>query len=113
MRIHPVVGMNGDRPSLNFTPIANPEANYEQQQANYEQIEQDYLSYLDNTIATLQSEFPNSLYMDDLLFSRYAMGGQPQYLEQIVENYGEGDRAAEARFLLEHHPNQPASEHSW
>ncbi|NJN89200.1 MAG: hypothetical protein HC878_01670 [Leptolyngbyaceae cyanobacterium SL_5_14] len=32
------------------------------------------------------------------------MGGQPQYLEQIVENYGEGDRAAEARFLLEHHP---------
>jgi hypothetical protein len=121
LRIHPVAGMDGDplwvslrdRSSLDFTPIADPEADYEQRQANYEQIEQDYLSYLDHAIATLQSEFPNSLYIDDLLFSRYAMSGQPQYLEQIVENYGGGDRAAEARFLLEHHPNQPASEYSW
>lgn len=113
LRIHPVAGMNGDRPSLDLTPISDPETDYEQRQENYKQIEQDYLSYLDNTIATLQSEFFNSPYIDDLLFSRYAMSGQPQYLEQIVENYGEGDRAAEARFLLEHSPNQPFSEYSW
>ncbi|MBD2000183.1 hypothetical protein H6G00_26850 [Leptolyngbya sp. FACHB-541] len=113
LRIHPVAGMSGDRPALNFTPVSDPEADYEQRQENYEQIEQDYLSYLDNTIATLQSEFSSSPYIDDLLFSRYVMSGQPQYLEQIVEDYGEGDRAAEAGFLLEHRPNLPTSEYSW
>lgn len=94
-RIHPPAGMVGNLQA----PSPSADA-YSQWKARYDQVEQDYVGYLDKTIAILKTEFPQSRYIDDLLFSRYAISGQTQYLQQIVEQYPEGDRAVEAQFLL-------------
>jgi hypothetical protein len=101
-RIHPLAGVNSSLSTPDPAATENSDAAYDAWQARLQQIEQDYLSYLDQTIATLRQQFPQSQYTDDLLFSRYAMSGQPQYLQQIVEKYPTGDRAAEAQFLLAH-----------
>jgi hypothetical protein len=94
-RIHPPAGM-----TATVQAPSPSEDSYEQWETRYKQLEQDYLTYLDKAIATLKTEFPQSTYIDDLLFSRYAVSGQRQYLQQIVDQYGNGDRVAEARFLL-------------
>ncbi|HEY9638889.1 MAG TPA: hypothetical protein V6C57_00305 [Coleofasciculaceae cyanobacterium] len=99
-RIHPLAGM---QTSL-AAPSSSGEVDYSARQAQYQQLEQDYLGYLDSTIAALKQQFPHSQYIDDLLFSRYAMSGKPEYLQEIVDQYGAGDRAAEARFLLAQPP---------
>jgi hypothetical protein len=101
MRIHPLAGMD----TTVTTPepdSQDPDANYQTWQSQYQRLEQDYLNYLDKAIAALKQAFPQSIYIDDLLFARYAMSGQPQALEEIVERYSTGDRAAEAKFLLLH-----------
>lgn len=94
-RIHPPAGVEGNLQ----TPNPGVDS-YERWKSRYDQVEHDYLGYLDKTIATLQTEFPQSRYIDDLLFSRYAMSGDPQALEQIIQQYPQGDRVTEARFLL-------------
>lgn len=75
-------------------------------------LKPDYLATLDARIAALQQEFPASSFIDDLLFSRYAMSGERQYLQQIVTQYPQGDRAAEAEFLLRTLPAVSTDQHS-
>ncbi len=101
-RIHPPAGVTAVQVSL--PDSLEP---YERWQAQLEQTEQSYIAYLEKTIAQLQQEFPDSPYIDDLLFSRFAMSGEMEFLQQIVEQYPEGDRAQEARFLLQHRRSQP------
>jgi hypothetical protein len=96
IRIHPPAGVEAT------APLASPDEHGDGWQRQYHQIEQNYLNQLDRLITQLQQQFPKSQYIDDLLFSRYAMSGQPRYLETIVQNYPDGDRAAEAQFLLAH-----------
>ncbi|WP_088893297.1 hypothetical protein [Leptolyngbya ohadii] len=104
-RIHPLPGMTGSLTRLSPSPGADSEQAHEAQQQNYQQIEQDYLKLLDQAIARMQQEFPQSQYIDDLLFSRFAMSGESRYLEEIVTRYPSGDRVTEARFLLERRSN--------
>jgi hypothetical protein len=97
-RIHPPAGVPGNL----VAPEPNAGDAYDAWQVTYKQVEQNYLSYLDTTITQLQQHHPQSAYIDDLLFSRYAISGERPYLQQIVDRYPEGDRATEARFLLAH-----------
>jgi hypothetical protein len=96
-QIHPPAGVTASSQALQLSL-----ENYEQWQASYNRIQHNYETFLDQTIAKLKQEFPQSIYTDDLLFSRFAIGGDRQYLQQIVVQYPDGDRAAEARFLLAH-----------
>ena len=61
--------------------------------------------FLDETIATLEADFPESRYIDDLLFSSYFYTEDSSYLEKLVEFYPDEDRAEEAIFLLQHMGN--------
>ncbi len=65
-------------------------------------MKQDYQRRIDQILAELQLKYPHSTYIDDLLFSNYFMSGSYKYLQQIVDNYSEGDRAIDAKFLLAH-----------
>lgn len=94
MQIHPPVGLAG-------TPIGLKTDDFELRQAAYNQIESDYLNGLSETLSKLQQQFPESAYIDDLLFSRYMMQGNRADLQQILDRYTQGDRTAEARFLLD------------
>lgn len=99
-RIHPPAGVASS--GLAFPDSSeDPDRFFESWEANYDTIERDYKRYIDETLAELQQTFPQSAYIDDLLFSRFAISGEPRYLQQIVTEYPEGDRALEARFLLE------------
>ena len=96
LRTHPLAGVPG-------TPIALPnDADYDQHTRLLDRVQQDYETAIDRAIAALQQDFPQSNYIDDLLFSRYALSGEAQFLQKIVQQYPQGDRAAEAEFLLAH-----------
>lgn len=95
LRMHPLPGMAG-------APIAVDSDNFEAQQAADAEMQRDYIAALDQILAQLQQEFPDSVYTDDLLFSRYSLSGNSADLQQIVQRYPNGDRAEEARFLLLH-----------
>ncbi len=60
----------------------------------------EYQHRIDEIIAELQAKFPQSKYIDDLLFSSFFLSDQPYYLQTILERYPNSDRAAEAKFLL-------------
>ncbi|MGG6297174.1 hypothetical protein ACQ4M4_22505 [Leptolyngbya sp. AN02str] len=96
MRIHPLPSMTN-----RLSPQSGTIESYEEWDARYNQLEQDYVAYVDRAIATFKQDAPQSQYVDDLLFSRYAMSGDVAYLQQIVQQYPTGDRAAEAQFLLD------------
>lgn len=74
-------------------------------------IQQSYQRRIDEVISQLQTTFPKSVYIDDLLFSNYFFSGQRQYLEKIVKLYPNGDRTAEAKFLLEQSKRSPPKTH--
>jgi len=78
---------------------------------DYEEIEKriqtDYQRRIDAIVTELQVKFPNSNYTDDLLFSSFYITEQPRYLKQILERYPNGDRVAEAKFLLQHLKKKP------
>jgi hypothetical protein len=93
LQLHPPAGVVG-------AAIETKTDAFERRQAAYRQIEADYLTRLDALLAALQEQFPESVYIDDLLFSRYRMRGNRADLQQIMDRYPQGDRAAEARFLL-------------
>ena len=42
-----------------------------------------------------------SQYIDDLLFSSFFLSEQPRYLQRLIEQYPQSDRATEAKFLLD------------
>ncbi|WP_258040672.1 hypothetical protein [Pseudanabaena sp. BC1403] len=63
-------------------------------------LRSEYQKRIDEIIAELQAKFPQSTYIDDLLFSSFFLSDQPHYLQTILERYPNSDRAAEAKFLL-------------
>ena len=63
-------------------------------------LRSDYLKRIDDIIAELQAKFPQSTYIDDLLFSSFFLSRQTSYLKTLLERYPNSDRAAEAKFLL-------------
>ena len=63
-------------------------------------LRSDYLKRIDEIIAELQAKFPQSTYIDDLLFSSFFLSRQTSYLKTLLERYPNSDRAAEAKFLL-------------
>jgi hypothetical protein len=65
-----------------------------------QRLRSDYLKRIDDIIAELQSKFPQSTYIDDLLFSSFFLSRQTSYLKTLLERYPNSDRAAEAKFLL-------------
>ncbi len=100
-RIHPPAGVKSTIAIPDPTAAANLDY-YDEWQSQYDQYEQDYLNALNEAIEQLQRTFPQSVYIDDLLFSKYALSGQLGSLEQIVQRYPNGDRAEEAQFLINH-----------
>jgi hypothetical protein len=65
-----------------------------------QRLRSDYLKRIHDIIAELQSKFPQSTYIDDLLFSSFFLSRQTSYLKTLLERYPNSDRAAEAKFLL-------------
>ena len=62
----------------------------------------DYQRRIDQIITQLKQQFPQSPYIDDLLFSSYFLSRKPSYLEEVVKQYPKGDRAADAAKFLKH-----------
>jgi hypothetical protein len=95
-RIHPPAGVSGK-------PYAFNRLNYDYRE--YEQQEKrmrsDYQRRIDGVITELQVRFPQSQYIDDMLFSSFFLSEQSSYLQNLVERYPNSDRAAEAKFLLD------------
>jgi hypothetical protein len=96
LRIHPPVGV----PTANKPLREDFDQSYRAWDETEKRIQRDYQTRIDGIITELQVKFPKSAYIDDLLFSSYFLSGQPRYLQQLVERYPQGDRAAEAKFLL-------------
>jgi hypothetical protein len=67
-----------------------------------EAIKADYQRRIDQIIAQLKQQFPQSPYIDDLLFSSYFLSRKPSYLEEIVKQYPKGDRATDAAKFLKY-----------
>lgn len=101
IRIHPPAGVQG-KPQNLFWGNDDSLNNRQDWEATTNQMQQDYQHRIDEIIAELESKFPQSSYIDDLLFSSYYLSGKPAYLQRIVQQYSQGDRALEAKFLLEH-----------
>lgn len=101
LRIHPPPGVRGQPKNLFF---GNDDSynNNQEWEAVGQQMQQDYQHRLDDIITELELKFPQSSYIDDLLFSSYYLSGKRGYLQKIIERYPQGDRALEAKFLLEH-----------
>jgi hypothetical protein len=107
VQIHPPAGIISTVQQVN--PVSNRKPNgevdwekeYELYRSNEKAIGNDYQKRLDAIIKELQTNFPTSSLIDDLLFSSFFMSEQSSYLQQIVTRYPQGDRAREARFLLE------------
>ena len=97
-RIHPPAGVTA---SGKYRRITNSD-NYSYQ--DYEQREKDmqsdYQRRIDGIVAELQIKFPQSQYIDDLLFSSFFLSEKPSYLQTLLDRYPNSDRAAEAKFLL-------------
>ncbi|NUN65284.1 hypothetical protein HCU40_11080 [Pseudanabaena biceps] len=95
-RIHPPAGMTGK-------PLKTNDSRYSYQ--DYERQENgilsDYQRRIDSIISELQLKFPQSQYIDDLMFSSFFLSEQPRYLQKLLEQYPQSDRAAEAKFLLD------------
>lgn len=103
LRIHPPAGVPG-KPQ-NFFFDENYSYNGDPLDSK-KQMQRDYQSRVDQIISELQIRFPQSAYIDDLLFSNYYLSGKPEYLQQIVQRYQISDRASEAKFLLENRTNR-------
>ncbi|OYQ67415.1 hypothetical protein B9G53_01310 [Pseudanabaena sp. SR411] len=94
-RIHPPAGVT-------TTKQYQPQRSYSYQ--DYEQREKnmrsDYQRRIDGIITELQVKFPQSQYIDDLLFSSFFLSEQSNYLQRLVDRYPNSDRTNEAKFLL-------------
>jgi hypothetical protein len=100
IRIHPPLGVVS---SVKFQPTPDKYgyiAYHEVYKSISKSIRSDYQKRIDDIIAELQSKFPQSTYLDDLLFSSFFLSKQPRYLQVLLDRYPNSDRAAEAKFLL-------------
>ena len=70
---------------------------YEQREKD---MQSDYQRRIDSIVSELQVKFPQSQYIDDLLFSSFFLSEQSSYLQTLLDRYPNSDRAAEAKFLL-------------
>jgi hypothetical protein len=105
--IHPPAGMYSSGLNQNRSAIASQKIwNYQDYTDREKKIQTDYQRRIDSIISELQLKFPQSQYIDDLLFSSFFLSDRPQYLTRLIERYPQSDRAAEAKFLLEHLPKQ-------
>lgn len=104
-RIHPLPGMTGELNTLIFS-TSTIDSDWE---AVERQMQQDYQQRLDEIIQEMQLTFPKSPYIDDLLFSSFYLSGERKYLNQILEQYPKGDRAAEAKFIRDRLSSQSGS----
>lgn len=99
-RIHPPAGVTA---SIQYRQLSTSGRRYAYQ--DYEDREKamrsDYQRRIDSIITELQVKFPQSQYIDDLLFSSFFLSDQPRYLQTLLERYPNSDRAAEAKFLLQ------------
>ncbi len=99
-RIHPPTGLTA---SGQYRQLSSSRRSYAYQ--DYEQREKimlsDYQRRIDSIITELQVKFPQSQYIDDLLFSSFFLSEQPRYLQRLLERYPNSDRAAEAKFLVD------------
>ncbi|WP_330484209.1 hypothetical protein [Tumidithrix elongata] len=100
--IHPPAGITSDRSTIASLKFGA----YQDYQNREKQIQNDYQRRIDSIISELQLKFPQSTYTDDLLFSSFFLSDRPRYLSRLIERYPQSDRAAEARFLLEHLPSK-------
>jgi hypothetical protein len=96
-RIHPPSGVTASKQYQPNRRLYSYQ-DYEQQERS---MRSDYQRRIDGIITELQVKFPQSQYIDDLLFSSFFLSEQPNYLKQLLERYPNSDRAAEAKFLLE------------
>ena len=99
--IHPPAGVSNSGQYRQVTNSSgNRSYNYQDYQRREKEILSDYQRRIDGIITELQVKFPNSNYIDDLLFSSFFLSEQTKYLQQITERYPNSDRAREASFLL-------------
>ena len=98
-RIHPLAGLTA---SGQYRQLSSSRRSYSYQ--DYEQREKsmlsDYQRRIDGIITELQVKFPQSQYIDDLLFSSFFLSEQPSYLQRLLDRYPQSDRAKEAKFLI-------------
>jgi hypothetical protein len=66
------------------------------------EFQEAYQHRIDQIIAQLKQQFPQSPYIDDLLFSSYFLNRKPSYLQEIVKQYPKGDRATDAAKFLKY-----------
>ena len=101
IRIHPPIGVTA---SIQMNQPKPDKNNYSYEREEYarkdKNIRSDYQKRFDGIIAELQVKFPQSTYIDDLLFSSFFLSEQSSYLKTLLERYPNSDRSAEARFLL-------------
>ncbi len=93
-----------DPPDYDLLGKAWERRNQAQEQA-LKVISLDYQRRIDQIIAQLKQQFPQSPYIDDLLFSSYFLNRKPSYLQEIVKQYPKGDRATDAAKFLKYTSN--------
>lgn len=96
--LHPMPGVDG---KAKIHSSQQSDEDLEENVADGESIDQEYKNRIDELISQLKREFPESSYIDDLLFSSYFLSREEEYLNEILTAYPSGDRADEAKFLLE------------
>ena len=97
-RIHPPAGVTT---SKQYRPVNRHNYSYQDYEQQEKRMRTDYQRRIDGIITELQVKFPQSQYIDDLLFSSFFLSEQPSYLQRLVERYPNSDRTAEAKFLLD------------
>jgi hypothetical protein len=97
-RIHPPAGVTTTK---QYQPMNKRSYSYQDYEQREKNMRSDYQRRIDGIITELQVKFPQSQYIDDLLFSSFFLSEQSNYLQKLLERYPNSDRAAEARFLLD------------
>ena len=97
-RIHPPVGVSA---SKSYQPTRRNSYSYQDYEFRENSMRVDYQRRIDGIITELQVKFPQSQYIDDLLFSSFFLSEQSNYLQRLIDRYPNSDRASEAKFLLE------------
>ncbi|WP_271253228.1 hypothetical protein [Pseudanabaena sp. Chao 1811] len=98
-RIHPPAGLSASGKYLQLS--SRRSYSYQDYEQREKSMLSDYQRRIDSIITELQVKFPQSNYIDDLLFSSFFLSEQPYYLQRLLERYPNSDRAAEAKFLLD------------
>ncbi|PZO37327.1 MAG: hypothetical protein DCF19_19315 [Pseudanabaena frigida] len=98
--IHPPAGVTASGAYRQLS-ASRRSYSYQDYELREKSMQSDYQRRIDGIITELQVKFPQSQYIDDLLFSSFFLSEQPRYLQSLLERYPNSDRAAEARFLLE------------